>query len=133
MRTLDFLALGLGAGAAAGLGAELVEEVVWGAGIELVRREGGGEGRRAGGGGGGATGEEERVIVSLSGAAAGWFRVCDSGLAVGGGVVGLRGCARSIRRIKPPSVREGRELGSGGGEGRAVGEVVSVGGVGSEC
>jgi hypothetical protein len=35
--------------------------------------------------------------------------------------------------MRPPSVREGRELGSGLGDGRVVGDVVSAGGVGSEC
>lgn len=35
--------------------------------------------------------------------------------------------------MKPPSVIEGRDLGSGRGDGRAAGEVVSAGGVGSEC
>lgn len=47
--------------------------------------------------------------------------------------MGLRGCAGWMRRMKPPSVREGRELGSGLGDGRAAGDVVSAGGVGSEC
>lgn len=80
-------------------------------------------------------GEEERVIVSLSGAGfeGGSFRGRVSGLAVGGGVVGLLGCAGWMRRMKPPSVSEGRELGSGLSDGRAAGEVVSAGGVGSEC
>lgn len=99
-------------------------------GCGLDCRLGGGERRVASAGcGGGAMGEEERVIVSLSG----WLgRVSVSGLAVGGGVVGLLGCAGWVRRMKPPSDREGRELSSGPGDGRAVGEVVSAGGVGSE-
>ena len=40
----------------------------------------------------------------------------DSGLAVGGGVPGFRCCAGWMRRMKPPSVSEGRELGSGRGD-----------------
>ena len=81
-------------------------------------------------------GEEERVIISLAGAGfAGGssYRVRVSGLAVGGGVVGFGCCAGWMRRMKPTSVSEGRELGSGRGDGRAGGEVVSAGGVGSEC
>lgn len=106
----------------------------------MVWREGGGEERGARGGGG-AMGEEERVIVSLSlslSLGAGFvgrrvFCVRVFRLAVGGGVVGLLGCAGWAPRIKPPSVRDGRELGSGLVDGRVVGEVVSAGGVGSEC
>ena len=116
---LGFLGLGAGIGAGCGL------RGCWG----------GGGGGSIVCGGGGAMGEEERVIVSLSvaGIAAGWFRVRVCGLAVGGGVVGFCCCAGRTRRMEPPSVSEGRELGSGSGDGIAVGEVVSAGGVGSEC
>ena len=71
--------LGLGAGTGAGCGLE-------------VCRGGGNEERVVRVGAGGAAGEEERVIVSLSGwgFVGGWLaRVSDSGLAVGGGVVGF--------------------------------------------
>ena len=139
------LALFLGFGFL-GWGAEAEVVGSGGAGIEagcgLFWREGGGERRDDRDGGGrmvGAIGEEERVIVSVpvslrgTGFVFGWFRVCVSGFAVGGGVVGLFCCAGWMRRMEPPSVSEGRELGSGLGDGRAAGEVDSAGGVGSEC
>ena len=129
-RSMIALLLFLGACAGLAVGAEVE------AGCGLLVCRGGGGGGRVACGGGGAMGEEERVIVSLSawGFVGGCLaRVSDSGLAVGGGVVGSGCCAGWMRRMKPPSVSEGRELGSGLGDGRAAGEVVSAGGVGSEC
>jgi hypothetical protein len=74
------------------------------------------------------------VIVSEAAfAAAGWFLAAGSGFAVGGGVVGFLDRAGCRLRKKPSSVRSWLCPGSGLGDRRGAGDVVSAGGVGREC